>query len=315
MPAPGLLDYRLAPDPEYELRYPVIRIALLALLLAPLLVRAADETYPRPDLLIEPAAIAKPGEAKKFVVLDARSREKYTKGHVPGARWVDHAEWAKGFGDGKDADGWGKRIGALGIGADTRVVVYDDAHSKDAARIWWMLRYWGVEDVRLLNGGWVGWEKGKYPTETAEAAPVPVKFVAKARAGRLATKDDLLKSLDGGTLQIVDARSEKEFCGIDKLNNKRAGAIPGAKQLEWIDLLDTDTQRFKSPVELKKLFDGAGIKLDQPTATHCQSGGRASVMAFGLELMGATNVGNYYKSWSEWGNDENTPVVTPKKKP
>jgi thiosulfate/3-mercaptopyruvate sulfurtransferase len=178
-----------------------------------------------------------------------------------------------------------------------------------------MLRYWGIEDVRLLNGGWIGWEKGKHPTETTEAAPVSVKFVAKARSARLATKDDLLKSLDGGALQIVDARSEGEFCGIDKLNNKRAGAIPGAKQLEWIDLLDRDTHRFKGPGELKKLFDGAGIKLDRPTATHCQSGGRASVMAFGMELMGAKDVSNYYKSWSEWGNAENTPVVTPKKKP
>jgi thiosulfate/3-mercaptopyruvate sulfurtransferase len=295
----------------------VIRAALFALLFAPLPVRADDEAYPSPNLLVEPGALAKPEESKKFVVLDARPREKYLKGHVPGARWVDHAEWAKGFGEGTDADAWGKRIGALGISADSRVVVYDDTHSKDAARVWWMLRYWGVEDVRLLNGGWIGWEKGKHSVETAGADPVPVKFVAKARAGRLATKDDLLKSLDGGTLQIVDARSEGEFCGIDKLNNKRAGAIPGAKQLEWIDLLDRDTHRFKGPGELKKLFDGAGIKLDRPTATHCQSGGRASVVAFGLELMGAKDVANYYKSWSEWGNAENTPVVKPepKKKP
>ena len=293
----------------------MIRVALFAMLFAPLPVRAADESYPNPNLLVEPAAIVKPEESKKFIVLDARPREKYAKGHVPGARWVDHAEWAKGFGEGIDADAWGKRIGALGVSADSRVVVYDDNHSKDAARVWWMLRYWGIEDVRLLNGGWIGWQAGKHPVGTVGAAPVPVTFAAKARSGRLATKDDLLKSLDGGTLQIVDARSEGEFCGIDKLNNKRVGAIPGAKQLEWIDLLDRDTQRFKGPSELKKLFNGAGIKLDKPTATHCQSGGRASVMAFGLELMGAKDVGNYYKSWSEWGNAENTPVVTPKKKP
>jgi thiosulfate/3-mercaptopyruvate sulfurtransferase len=132
----------------------VIRVALFALLFAPLSLRAADETYHKPELLVEPAALAKPEEVKKLVVLDARSREKYLKRHVPGARWVDHAEWAKGFGDGKGVDAWGTRIGALGIGADTRVVVYDDTHSKDAARVWWILRYWGVEDVRLLNGGW-----------------------------------------------------------------------------------------------------------------------------------------------------------------
>jgi thiosulfate/3-mercaptopyruvate sulfurtransferase len=267
--------------------------------------------YPRPDLLVEPAALARPGEGNRVVVLDAREKAKYAAGHVPGARWVDHAEWAKGFADGKDAAGWSKRIGALGIAADTRVVVYDDNRSKDAARIWWVLRYWGVKDVRLLNGGWVGWTAGKHPTETAEPRVAVVPFTAVAAPDRLATKDDLLKSLSDGKLQIIDARSEKEFCGIDALTNKRAGAIPGAKQLEWIDLIDNDTHRFKPPADLAKLFDAAGVRLDRPTATHCQSGGRAAVMAYGLELMGAKDVRNYYKSWSEWGNADDTPVVRP----
>jgi len=272
---------------------------------------AAAADYPRPDLLVEPVALARPGEGNRVVVLDAREKAKYAAGHVPGARWVDHAEWAKGFGDGKDAVGWSKRIGVLGITGDTPVVVYDDNRSKDAARIWWVLRYWGVKDVRLLNGGWVGWEKGKHTTETAEPRFPPPAFPAVAAPDRLATKDDLLKSLGDGRLQIIDARSEKEFCGIDALTNKRAGAIPGAKQLEWIDLIDTDTHRFKRPAELAKLFDAAGVRLDRPTATHCQSGGRAAVMAYGLELMGAKDVRNYYRSWAEWGNAADTPVVRP----
>lgn len=273
----------------------------------------ADD-YPRPELLVEPAALAQPEAAKGFVILDAREKTKYQAGHVPSARWVDHADWAKAFGDGQDAAGWSKRIGALGVAADTKVVVYDDNHSKDAARVWWILRYWGVKDARLLNGGWVAWEKGKHPTEKAEPAVTAAAFKAVAAPERLATKDGLLKALTGGKLQIVDARSEGEFCGTDALKNKKAGAMPGAKQLEWIDLLDKDTHRFKSPDELTKLFEAAGIKLDQPTATHCQSGGRAAVMAYGLELMGAKDVRNYYKSWSEWGNADDTPVVKPEAK-
>jgi thiosulfate/3-mercaptopyruvate sulfurtransferase len=130
----------------------------------------------------------------------------------------------------------------------------------------------------------------------------------------LATKEQLLDSLKESKLQIVDARSEKEFCGIEKLTNKRAGAIPGAKQLEWIDLLDNDTQRFKSATNLRKLFEEAGIALDRPTATHCQSGGRAAVMVFGMELMGAKEVSNYYPSWAEWGNALDTPIVPGKAK-
>jgi thiosulfate/3-mercaptopyruvate sulfurtransferase len=276
--------------------------------------RAEDNAYPRPELLIEPAQLAKPAEAKQFVVLDARERSRYEAGHVPNARWVDHAAWAKAFGLGQDAEGWSKRIGGLGIDADARVVVYDDNLSKDAARIWWILRYWGVKDVRLLNGGWTGWKTGNHPIEKAAATPAPARFVAKAHSARLATKDQLLDSLKGGKLQIVDARSEKEFCGVEKLTNKRAGAIPGAKQLEWVDLIDKETQRFKSAADLRKRFEQAGLVLDRPTATLCQSGGRASVLAFGMELMGAKDVSNYYASWAEWGNADDTPVVPGKPK-
>lgn len=273
------------------------------------IVRSGDDKYPRPELLIEPAQLSKADLAEGFVILDAREKAKYDEGHVPSARWVDHAAWAKSFGYGGEADSWGKRIRELGVGRETKVVVYDDNSNKDAARIWWLLRYWGVDDVRLLNGGWMGWRSGGNMTDKGEAVPVAVNFEAKARPYRLATKEQLLKSLKDGGIQIVDARSEKEFCGVDKLTNKRAGAIPGAKQLEWVDLIDKNTKRFKSSAELKKLFNGAGIDLTKTTATHCQSGGRAAVLAFGLELMGARDVSNYYQSWSEWGNTDNTPVV------
>ena len=290
----------------------------LAIVLASLavvgLLRAGNDAYPRSELLIEPARLAKADAARPFVVLDARERAKYKAGHIPNARWVDHAAWAKAFGHGKDAEGWSKRIGELGIGADTKVVVYDDSMSKDAARIWWILRYWGAEDVRLLNGGWKGWKAGSHPTDKAQPDVVAVNFVAKPRAERLATKEQLLESLKNGKLQIVDARSENEFCGVEKLANKRAGAIPGAKHLEWVDLLDKDTHRFKSAAELRKLFAEAGVSLQRPTATHCQSGGRAAVMVFGMELMGARDVSNYYPSWAEWSNADDTPVLPGKAK-
>ena len=272
-------------------------------------VNSGEKSYPRPELLIEPGQLAKPDVAKEYIVLDARNFTKFKQGHIPNARWVDHAEWAKSFGYGKDTEAWGKRIGSLGLTSSSKVVVYDDNYTKDAARIWWILRYWGVEDVRLLNGVWAGWKAGNHPTDKAKVVPALAKFEAKARHDRLATKEKLLNSLKDGKLQIVDARSEKEFCGIEKLSNKRAGAIPGAKQLEWIDLLDKDTQRFKSAANLLKVFEEAGIALDRPTAAHCQSGGRAAVMVFGMELMGAKDVSNYYPSWSEWGNAVDTPVV------
>lgn len=280
-----------------------------SLLGAAILAMAADDAYPRPDLLVEANQLAN-ADAESFVVLDARDQAAYDQGHIPGARRVDAAAWAKAFGDGQDAEGWSGRIGQLGIQANSKVLVYDDGASKDAARVWWILRYWGVHDARLLNGGWTAWNAGKWPTQTdSPEPPAAAPFEAQAAPERFADKALLLDSLKDRLVQIVDSRSRDEHCGSAKLSNKRGGAIPGARHLEWSDLLDPQTRRFKKPAELRELFEKAGIDLDQPTATHCQSGGRSSVMAFGLELMGASEVRNYYRGWSEWGNADDTPVV------
>jgi len=269
-----------------------------------------DDEYPRAGLLMEPKELA--AAAGKVVILDARPQPNYAELHIQGARCADHQEWSAAFGEGDDPAGWSRRIGALGIDADTPVVVYDENRQKDAARIWWILRYWGVKDVRLLNGGWQAWFAARPGFGSGTPVPPQAKdFQAQPVAEKLATKAELLRSLDSQSLQIVDARSEAEHCGLEPLKNKRAGAIPGAKLLEWDDLLQEGSGRFKPAAELKQLFADAGIDLNKPTATHCQGGGRAAVMAFGMELMGAEQVSNYYKSWGEWGNDDDTPIEVP----
>jgi thiosulfate/3-mercaptopyruvate sulfurtransferase len=277
----------------------------------------APDAYARPRLLIEPADLRKALDGGEVIVLDARKREEFEKGRVPTARWVDAAAWTRDFGHGEDAKGWSARIAALGIGSRSRVVLYDDAQFKDAARLWWILRYFGLEDAALLNGDWAGWKAATFPIEAGPAKPPPEgKFEARPQPGRLTTRSMLLDSLKSGRkLQVIDARSEAEYCGTDAQKNKRAGAIPGAVNLEWIDLIDRPTQRFKPPGELKKLFIDAGIDISKPAVTHCQSGGRSSVMVFGLELLGADQVSNYYASWAEWGNSDDTPVAPGKPKP
>ena len=280
-----------------------------------LLALGADATakkYPRTDLLVEAQELAKQRAAVKFCILDARGSGKYNAGHIPGARWVNHTTWAREFGDGQDKKAWARRIGELGIDLDSRVVIYDDNRSKDAARIWWILRYWGVRDVRLLNGGWKGWQdaKGKVEKDWPRFFTGTVKL--EPQANRLATKAQLLEALKEKKLQIVDARSLAEHCGKEE-TAKRNGAIPSAIHLEWSDAIDKKTERFKGPEELARILKKAGIDPARPSATYCQSSGRAAVMAFTLELMGAKEVRNYYRSWAEWGNDEKTPIVKPKK--
>jgi thiosulfate/3-mercaptopyruvate sulfurtransferase len=290
-----------------------ISLTVLALLSLP----AADtaKPYPHPELLIEAAELAKPEVARGFRILDARGRGGYNEGHVPGAVWVDVTTWGREFARQQDADAWAKRLGELGLDLDTRVVLYDDAPAKDAARIWWILRYWGVRDVRLVNGGWTAWKEINGPVVPDEPKVTATAPKLKPQADRLATKDQLLDILaTGKAVQIVDARSREEYCGESDMA-QRNGAIPGALNKEWNEALDKKTQRFKSAEELAKLLAESGIDLTKPTVTYCQSGGRASVMAFTLELMGAKDVRNYYRSWAEWGNAKETPIAKPKANP
>lgn len=275
---------------------------------------APTDRYPRADLLIEVAELAKPEVARALHIVDVRPQAAYQAGHIPNAVWLDHDAWNKTFNQEPDPVAWGKRIGALGIGSGTSVVIYDDDRSRSAARIWWMLRYFGFTKVRLLNGSWTAWKAAKGKIDTGEGKPTAVEVQLKPAEQRLTSKNQLLEMLKGKPLQIVDARSAGEYCG-DTKSAKRNGAIPGARQLEWSELLDPKTQKFKTPTELNKLFKDADIDPTRPSVTYCQSGGRASVMAFTLELMGNKDVRNYYRSWAEWGNAEDTPIEkpTPKK--
>jgi thiosulfate/3-mercaptopyruvate sulfurtransferase len=269
--------------------------------------------YPHADLLLEPTELLQPERAKGFRILDARTKEQYDAGHISDAIWVDHDNWSKTFAKDQDAAHWQKLVGQIGITPDTHIVLYDDHSTNRASRIWWILRYWGVHDVRLLNGGWKGWSAAHGPTNQYTPRVESVEITLTPHPERLATKTQLLKSLPKHEIQIIDARSESEYCGEAK-TAKRNGSIPGAIHEEWTEVIDRKTQRFKSPEDLTKLFKGAGIDMNRSSVTYCQSGGRAAVMAFALELMGVQSVCNYYRSWSEWGNADDTPIERPRGK-
>lgn len=266
-----------------------------------------NQNYPRPELLIDvaelagalqrdPAASRFRHDAQEIVLLDARPQEEYRRGHLAGALGVDVDEWKKAFGEGTDQLGWAKRIGDLGIDGKLSVVVYDEALTGNAARVWWILRYWGVEKVSLLNGGMKAWHAESYPTLTATFTAEPKPFEPRARGDRLVTHKELVKILsDGDPFKLFDTRTANEH---------QEGKIATCTHLDWQDLVDQETGKMLPVAELKKLLEEAGFDSERPTVTYCQSGGRASVMAFALELMGGKQVANYYGSWQEWSRLE-----------
>jgi thiosulfate/3-mercaptopyruvate sulfurtransferase len=283
-------------------------LALAVQLLFP--ATAADPpAYPNPNLLVEVEDL-KPG---KFHLLDVRGKANYEAGHVPGAVLAEYGPWSKALTEGRaDAAFWKRELAAVGVRPGRPVVVYSD-DVRNAARVWWMLKLAGVPDVRILNGGWKAYTAAKLPEQKE---PVTVRAEPhdwKPDPARLATKADVLAELKQPGATIVDARTREEFTGEQKAA-KKAGHIPGAVHLEWSDLLDPRTGKFLPPDELKKLAADRKIDPGKRAITYCQSGGRAAVTAFGLELLGAKDVRNYYRSWSEWGNAEDTPVATPPKK-
>jgi thiosulfate/3-mercaptopyruvate sulfurtransferase len=266
--------------------------------------------YPRANLLVEATELK--AARTKSIVLDVRAKSAYDAGHIPGAQWVDVRAWEKAFGT-PEAKAWSQRLGEAGIEGTKPVVVYGGDDVRDTARIWWILKYWNYPFVGLLNGGWSAWIAADGPVSREPTVVVPINVLVTPKTRALATKEQLLTALKGSPPQLIDARSSAEYCG-EAQTAKRNGMIPGAIHLEWTETIDPKTKKFKSPEELAAMIRERKIDLDKPAVTYCQSGGRAAVVAFTLELMGGKQIVNYYKSWSEWGNAEDTPVEVQKKK-
>ena len=179
-----------------------------------------------------------PEFAKGVRILDVRPRADYAARHVAGAVWVDLAAWDKASRDGKDVSFWEKQIGALGIDLNTPVVIYDNGSGVDAATIWWILRYWGVKDVRLLNAGWPGWLFARKLTDRAEPQIEARAIKLQPQHARRAVKARCWKSCESGGEQLIDVRSDREFSG-SRARPARNGAIPSARHLDWSDGLES----------------------------------------------------------------------------
>lgn len=241
------------------------------------------------------------------------AKAEFESGHIPGAVHCDIdaiADTSSGLPHMlPDADTFARMVGALGIGSDKTLIVYDEHGLFSAPRVWWSLKVMGAQDVKILEGGGPKWRKEGRPLASGPAMPSPATFIAKRDEAAIASFEEVLAASQENA-QILDARPAPRFAGSapEPRAGLRAGHMPGARNLPFSDLV-TDGA-LKSPEQLQAAITAAGIDPAKPVITSCGSGVTAAVLALALDVIGASKVKLYDGSWSEWGGRDEAPVVT-----
>ena len=203
------------------------------------------------------------------------------------------------------------RMRKLGLGDGSRVVVYDTAGLFSAARVWWMLRVMGHQDVVVLDGGLPKWIAERRPIEDLPPPPRERHFTVRFDNDLIRDLADVQRVLANGKEQLLDARPAARFRGEapEPRAGVRSGHIPGAKNLPWETLLGPDGALL--PVDkLAERFAAAGIDTRKPVVTTCGSGVSAGILALALARLGRWRTPVYDGSWAEWGSREDLPVAT-----
>jgi thiosulfate/3-mercaptopyruvate sulfurtransferase len=207
-------------------------------------------------------------------------------------------------------DALAKAMTALGLGDSMRFVVYDALGLYASARVWWTLRAYGVEDVRILDGGLPRWIKEGRPLETGDAHPKPRLFTPRLEDHFVATLAEVRAALKTGSALVVDARPADRFRGDvpEPRAGVRSGRIPGSLNLPFVDIVERGS--LKTPDALKAVFAEHGIDLQKPIITTCGSGVTAAILTLAVEEAGGKVEGLYDGSWAEWGSRSDCEVAT-----
>jgi thiosulfate/3-mercaptopyruvate sulfurtransferase len=242
-------------------------------------------------------------------------RAEYDAAHIPNARFFDIDDVAD---HGSDlphmvppVEKFMSRMRAMGVGDGHQVVVYDGMGLFSAARVWWLFKLMGQNNIAVLDGGLPKWQAEGRPVE--DLPPVIRDRHMTVRRQNHMVKDVTQVSAASklGDYEIIDARSPGRFRGEEPEPRAglRPGHIPGSKNVCFKDLLNAD-QTMKNPVEIRQIFEAAGVDFNKPTITTCGSGVTAAVLSLGLERIGKTDHSLYDGSWSEWGMFPTVPVAT-----
>lgn len=262
--------------------------------------------------LLEPEQLSPALKHQSLLLVDLCKPETYAKGHIEGAVHLDYKFLQSGD---RPAPGTlpgleqiSAVLSSIGLSDDLHVVAYDDEGGGWASRLLWTLDVIGHPRGSLLNGGLIAWVNEGFAVTTEVANHSPTAYACTHTGPALITKDELMIRLDDPSLALLDARSPEEYDGSKIRANKR-GHIPGAANLNWTDAMDKNRGlRLLPDEELRQMLSDRGINQDQEVIVYCHTHHRSSHSYLMLKHLGYQKTRGYAGSWSEWGNDPDTPV-------
>lgn len=263
-------------------------------------------------LLLEPDQLEPLLGDPRLLIVDLSGSENYARFHVPGAVHLpaQALQCGRQPAPGKlpEPETLTLIFSRLGLTPDKHVVAYDDEGGGWAGRLIWTLDVLGHRHRSYLNGGLHAWVNEGHPTEQEPAAPRPSNYMATPTATARVSAEELMAELGDPALAIWDARSPAEYRG-ERLVAQRGGHIPGAVNLDWLELMDRERNlRLLPEAELRERLTRLGLTPDKRVVTHCHSHHRSGLTYLALRALGYDNARAYDGSWGEWGNRTDTPI-------
>ena len=290
----------------------MLQAARVTVVLLVLILVAARPVAAADALLIDAATLQAQARGADVRIIDMVDEvADYRRGHLPGAVHLDvEATRAPVPGRGfrlPTADEASRLFGKLGLTPGTRVVIYDDAGSLNAAWLFYVLEAFGHRGAAILDGGVAAWKRAGFPLVTETPTITATTYRVEPQPDRVTTAEWIRDHLGDPSVVLVDARSAAEYSGA-KRYARRGGHIPGAVNLEWEQNLRPDGT-FKPVDELRAMYVAAGVTPDKTVVTYCQTHHRGAHDYLVLRLLGYPRVRGYDRSWAEWGNREELPVA------
>ena len=239
-------------------------------------------------------------------------KKDYNEGHIPNSDFLDledislkNTPYPFMMSDNKTFD---KIMSLKGIGPDTHVILYSRVNIQWATRVWWMLKSMGFNNASILNGGFDRWKQENKKISTDSVTYPKNTFISIPQNGLFCTKEEVINSLTNNNISIINALRSTLHDGSEKVDYGRLGHIKNSINIPSLEMVDPDTNLYKSLKDLKKIFKNHNVLSKEKVIAYCGGGIAATNIAFVLTALGFNNITVYDASLSEWAKNNNLPM-------